>query len=118
MTCPRLLSLVSLFALLLVAGCQGGPRPITDADKLTRDEYIGLVDTCRGVLLGAKLELSEAQRAFVREQPPAFRVDYTGHKQGKYTMTWQAPGGLALSVVGDGKILDDSCRVRISVVRF
>jgi len=119
MTRIRLFSLAT--ALLLAAlgfGCQGGPRPVTDADKLSRDEYVGLVNTCRGVLLGAKLELTEAQRAFVRDQPPTFRVDYTGHKEGKYTMTWQTPDGLALSVIGDGKILERSCRVRISVVTF
>jgi hypothetical protein len=107
-----------LVALFLLVGCQSGPRQITDDDKLTRDEYVALVNTCRGTLLNAKLDLTEAQRTFIREQAPTFRIDYVGHKKGKYTMTWETPEGLGASVIGDGKILDSSCRVRISVVHF
>jgi hypothetical protein len=107
-----------LAMLFLLVGCQSGLRPITDDDKLTRDEYIALVNTCRGTLLNAKLDLTEAQRSFIQEQAPTFSINYTGHKTGKYTMTWETPGGLGASVIGNGKVLDDSCRVRISIVHF
>ena len=62
--------------------------------------------------------LTEAQRSYIREQAPTFRIDYTDHKAGKFTMTWETPEGLGASVIGEGNVLDDSCKVRISVVHF
>ena len=103
-------------AVALLAGCQSGV--ISDGDKLTRDEYISLVNTCRVVLLNPKLNLTEEQKTFLREQAPTFAIDYTGYKQGKFTMSWRLPGKVIASISGDGKVLERSCRIRVAVSNF
>jgi len=107
-------------AAALAASCQSPPTTeVAETDKLTREEYVALVETCRGVLLNSsRLTLTPEQREFVRREAPRFNVDYTGHKEGHYTMVWELPGEMALSIAGEGRMLERSCRVRISVVRF
>lgn len=104
--------------LAVVVGCQSPGQEVADQDKLTREEYVALVDSCRAVLLNSKIVLTAEQREFIRTQPPKFNARYVAPKEGKYVLAWEVPGGLGITVAGEGKFLDRSCRIRVAVVHF
>ena len=75
--------------------------------KLNSSEYNKLVSASRNTLLSMpSSKVSKTDKKFIKDNPPNFRVKYTGFKKGKYSTNWELPSGKTLQVFGKGNMLD------------
>jgi len=112
------ITMLSLAALAALVSCATGE--ITESDKLTPQEYRDLVAKCRRKAMCAPPSkegpLSAEDKQFIRTHPPKFRVQYYGHKIGKYQMWWKLNDYHVVKVVGKGDLLNDKCPTYVITV--
>lgn len=114
----KTITYLSLIIFTLTSCVDGNLGKITENDKLTEVEYQALLRTARSFIAVSNLKISERDRKFVQTCNPSFRIHYTGYKSGRFSMTWSISERLSVMLSGDGPFLKESCRMKVSVIRF
>lgn len=145
-----ILPLSTLILAVLFCGCAStGPYVEKESDKLTDKEKYHLFDYSRHFIINtiitkpAQKEAAEKQQKkknkreikqkdlspeekdalknLIMSKDPTVRVRYTGHKQGRLSLSWVLPGKLQVIVSADGR-LDLSgakqAQWRLNVIRY
>lgn len=84
------LTFAALCAAMLLSSCRSGSGEITEADKLTKDETIVLVEHARHFLQreARKFKLSPREIGIIRTTQPNVRARYSGYKTGYLAVSW------------------------------
>jgi len=72
------------------------------SSKITKEEYVQLVDNARQFALERESSLKENDKELIKKSEPNFSVYYTGAKYGQFFLTWNLTEGKILTVAGGG----------------
>lgn len=100
--------LLCLFAGMLVLLCSCNSNKVyvfSEGDALTSREQEAIIEYIRYFVNRSNLRLSKAERNFIRNTPPTFKVHYTGKKRGELTVKWNFPNFRTIILKRKGYLL-------------
>lgn len=114
-----LLSFAALFLLTSCISDSSGIYIFQESDALTEEEKEGIIAHIRQFIDKAQYKrldpknpkhykgfrLSSAERRFIRNAPPIFKVHYTGRKRGELIVRWNFPNHRSIIIKRVGYLL-------------
>ena len=106
LTAGLLMLSVSLIPMITTA-CRSGIYVYSPSDAITEDEKQAIIAYIKHFVAKSNLSLSRAERNFVRNTDPVFKVHYTGYKRGDLTVRWTFPNYRSIILKRKGHLLFD-----------
>ncbi len=110
--------LIVFFAALLVSCGVFSSGRISEDDRLTPEEKDLFINAARDYLLnsGIRDKFSESEKLYIKNKDPESSFSYTGHKEGKFRLSWRVSDRMEVWIKGGGPFLESSCKMIISII--
>ena len=93
-------------SLFFLSGCRSSSVYVfSEKDAITEEEKEAIIAYIRYFVNRSNLRLSKAERNYVRNMPPVFKIHYTGKKRGDLTVRWKFPNHRTLILKRSGHLL-------------
>ena len=91
---------------LFTTGCRSsGIYVYSPSDAITENEKQAIIAYIKHFVSKSNLSLSRAERNFVRNTDPVFKIHYTGYKRGELTVRWNFPNYRSIILKRKGHLL-------------
>lgn len=92
--------------LTALPGCRSNSVYVfSEEDAITDEEKEAIIAYIRYFVNRSNLNLSKAERSYIRTVPPVFKIHYTGKKRGDLVVRWKFPNHRTLILKRSGHLL-------------